>query len=70
MSSRHLEKYCRLDRESERLLEEAYEKLRMSSRSCSRVLRVARTIADIEDSVEIRFRHLAEAITYKAKEWK
>lgn len=70
MSSRHLEKYCRLDRESERLLEEAYEKLRMSSRSCSRVLRVARTIADIEDSEEIRFRHLAEAITYKAKEWK
>lgn len=58
MSSRHLEKYCRLDRESERLLEEAYEKLRMSSRSCSRVLRVARTIADIEDSEEIRFRHL------------
>ncbi len=65
MTQRHLKKYCRLDVETEFLLNQACESLRLSRRGCSRILRVARTIADIEGADDIDFGHLAEAVAYK-----
>ncbi len=64
----HIEKYCALSRESQRLLENAFEKLGMTARTCHRVLRTARTIADLEESEEILERHLMEAISFRISE--
>lgn len=57
--------FLALDKESEALLTEAIEEMQLSSRATERILRVARTIADIERSKNIQINHLAEAITYK-----
>lgn len=60
-----LKRYCRMTAAGERLLEQAYTKLELSVRGCWRVLRVARTIADMEGSGGIDSRHVAEALTYR-----
>ena len=65
MTQHHLEKYCRLDDETEHLLKDACETLKLSRRACSRILRVARTIADLEGAEDIGYEHLAEAVTYR-----
>ncbi len=65
MTPHHMEKYCRLDNEGEELLDRACDALKLSSRACSRILKTARTIADIEGSNRIKTAHLAEAIAYK-----
>ncbi len=65
MMPRHIERYCALDSESKQLLDEAYRKMVLSIRSYYRIIRVARTIADIEGSERIRANHIAEAVTYK-----
>lgn len=57
--------FLALDKESEELLNEAIEEMQLSSRATERILRVARTIADIEKTKNIQIPHLAEAITYK-----
>lgn len=54
-----------LDSAGKKLLEEATEKLRLSMRGYTRVLRVARTIADLEQSVQVSRQHVAEALTYR-----
>ncbi|HEY4582054.1 MAG TPA: ATP-binding protein, partial [Lysobacter sp.] len=56
---------CRLADTDQQLLERAVERLQLSARSMMRILRVARTIADLADSAEIRTPHLAEAIGYR-----
>jgi magnesium chelatase family protein len=63
---KEIKKYCRIDRESEQLLRTAIEKFGFSSRAYHRILKVARTIADLEESVEIQAHHVAEAIQYRA----
>ncbi len=66
MTSRFLRKYCVLgDRESQ-LLEKAVEKLNLSARAYDRILRVSRTIADMENSDAIKTSHLSEAIHYRS----
>ena len=65
MGSRELNKYCQIDKNSERLLEKAFEKLNLSARGTTRILKVARTIADIEGSKDIQTAHIAEAIQYR-----
>ena len=65
MGSRELNKYCQIDKNSERLLEKAFEKLNLSARGTTRILKVARTIADIEGSKDIETAHIAEAIQYR-----
>lgn len=66
MSSRHIRKFCEIDSESDRLLETAMEKLGLSARAHSRILKISRSIADIEGSDQIKSDHIAEAIQYRS----
>jgi magnesium chelatase family protein len=54
-----------MDEESQRLLEMAIDKLGFSARAYTRILKVARTIADLEDENHIRSSHVAEAVQYR-----
>lgn len=66
MNARLIKKHCELDSAGHRMLELAGEKLGFSARSYSRILKVARTIADLAGSETIRDQHLAEAIQYRS----
>lgn len=59
-------RYCRLGKEEAGLLETAFGQMGLSARGASRILCVARTIADLEGEEEIRVKHLSEAISYRA----
>ncbi|ASK98912.1 competence protein [Xanthomonas citri pv. vignicola] len=59
------DRHCRLQHDDQVLLERAIEHLQLSARSMHRILRVARTIADLDDSADIATRHLTEAIGYR-----
>lgn len=65
MTPADLEKYCRLDPETDDLLANAAARLAMSARSCHRILKISRTIADLDDQQDIKLRHVAEAIQYQ-----
>lgn len=65
MTSRQLRKFCTLDDECRGLLKTAMDELGLSARAHDRILRVARTIADIEASPTIRPPHISEAINYR-----
>ncbi len=65
MSVRDMEKYCTLSEEGEKLMEDAYNALGLTARSYDRILRVARTIADLAGEEQIAPVHLAEAIQYR-----
>lgn len=65
MQPRHIRRFCQLDTEGERLLEQVTEKLGLSARSYTRILKVARTIADLADSERIENAHLAESIQFR-----
>ncbi len=66
MSSRHLRSHCQLDAPSRKILEQALDRLGLSARAYDRILKVARTIADLASSETIESAHLAEAIQYRA----
>ena len=66
MSARHLRRYCELDDASRALLLNSIERLGLSARAHDRILKVARTIADLEASERLASNHLAEAIQYRA----
>lgn len=66
MTNREIKKYCALDKESEAMLELAFHKLGLSARASYRILRVARTIADLEGSEQVKAQHLSEAIQYRS----
>ncbi len=65
MSSRHIKKYCKLDDETTALIESAFEKFHMSARGYNRILKVARTIADLDGKENIEYEHVAEALAYR-----
>lgn len=60
-----MERYCRLGEEQQRCMEQLYASLRLSARAYHRILRVARTIADLEGAEEIEVQHLMEASFYR-----
>jgi magnesium chelatase family protein len=65
MREKETRAYCKLDAECEQVLREAFESLRLSARARSRILKVARTIADLDLSENITPEHLYEAISYR-----
>ncbi len=65
MQPRHIRRFCTLDADGETMLEQVTEKLGLSARSYTRILKVARTIADLAASEQILSCHLAESIQYR-----
>ena len=65
LDSKGLEKYCKLDEQSNNLLTNVFENLGLSARAYTRILKVARTVADLEGSENIEAKHIAEAIQYR-----
>ncbi len=66
MNTKQIREFCRLDAASKALLKNAMERLNLSARAYDRILKVARTIADIEASKTINEAHIAEAIQYRS----
>ena len=58
-------KYCKLSKECQELMEKAFTNLKLSARAHDRILKVARTIADLDGKEEIEPNHIAEAISYR-----
>jgi magnesium chelatase family protein len=65
MGSRELAQFCRLDEKGDAMLRAAYDRLGLTARSHDKILRVARTIADLAGSETIDARHLAEALQFR-----
>lgn len=65
MTEKQIREYCPIDEESHKLLEMAIEKLGLSARAMNRILKVSRTIADLESKKNIEPAHVAEAIQYR-----
>ncbi len=65
MKTRHIKKYCRLEDDAQRLIETAMHKLGLSARAYTRILKLSRTIADLELSEFIMSHHISEAIQYR-----
>jgi magnesium chelatase family protein len=66
MTNRQIKKHCQIDEPSERLLETAIDKFGLSARAYNRILKVARTIADLDGREKIEVLHLSEAIQYRS----
>jgi magnesium chelatase family protein len=66
MSNRDLQRFCPIDENTWIMMQSAMEKLQLSARAYDRILKVARTIADLEASPNIQIIHLAEAIQYRS----
>lgn len=72
MTSKQIRQYCKLDPKSAEILKRAMEKFGFSARAYDRILKVARTIADLDGASDIGTRHIAEAVQYRSldrKEW-
>lgn len=65
MSNKQIEQFCLLNQECEKLTDQAYAQLGLSARGYHRTLKLARTIADLENSAVILTKHLGEAISYR-----
>jgi len=66
MQNKHLREFCRLDASGRQLLETAMRRLGLSARAYTRILKIARTIADLEGAADIGVHHLSEAIGYRS----
>ncbi|HBI26870.1 MAG TPA: magnesium chelatase, partial [Peptococcaceae bacterium] len=65
MQNHHLSRYCPLDNDTKELLYQAFHRLNLSMRALDRVVKIARTIADLSGTAKIEQIHLAEAIQYR-----
>lgn len=70
MGNQEIRRYCKLGKEEEEYFQEIYHKLGLSARGCQRILKVARTIADLDKKEQIGRNHLAEAAGYRGLEEK
>ena len=68
IGAREIKKYCALGKEEQNYMEDVFYHMNLSARSYHKTLKVARTIADLEESDKIRTQHLAEAICYRTQE--
>jgi len=66
MNNREVERYCRLGTEAQKLLDLAMDRFRLSARAYHRILKVARSIADLEGAPDISASHISEALSYRA----
>ncbi len=66
MTNTMIKKYCKLDKETNDILLLAFESLKLTARAYNRILKVARTIADLDNSEEIKKEHVIEAINYRS----
>ena len=66
LTSHQIRKYCTLEPAAQTLLKNAFERLGLSGRGYDRILRVARTVADLDDSDMIKAKHIAEAIQLRS----
>lgn len=70
LTPRSIKKYCHLDVKEQKLMEEAFIKMNLSARAYHRILKVARTIADLDGNEKISSRHISEAICYRSLDHK
>ncbi|MBI4919823.1 YifB family Mg chelatase-like AAA ATPase [Candidatus Azambacteria bacterium] len=68
MSVRHIKKYCALDETAEKMMKNAVSSMGLSARTYHRLLKISRTIADMDNCENIKPRHLAEALQYRPRE--
>jgi len=66
MESSHLRNFCALSKESKNILYQAMEELKFSARAHDKILKVARTIADLAGNESIKAEHIAEAVGYRS----
>lgn len=67
MGERHLNKYCKLSKDCEDIIKRSFETLDLSARARSRIIKVARTIADLDMCENIEVKHILEAVSYRGK---
>src|SRR5438046_7528675 len=65
LQPREIERWCALDEDGEALIKNAFARLSLSARAYHRILKVARTVADLASSDRLAARHVAEAISYR-----
>lgn len=65
MKTKHIRKYCTLDNRGEALLKAAFKSMSLSTRAYSKILKISRTIADMDDSINIKEKHIGEALQYR-----
>ncbi len=66
MTPKHINKYCNLNAESKAFMKSVFNSLKLSARAHSRILKMARSIADLAGETEIKMEHLAEAVNYRS----
>lgn len=70
LTPRTIKKYCKLDKKVQTLLEQAFATMNLSARAYHRILKCARTIADLDQSEQIKEKHISEAICYRSLDQK
>jgi magnesium chelatase family protein len=67
MNQKMIKRFCKLDSQSELILEQAVDRFKLTGRGINKILKVARTISDIDGREEVGVQQIAEAIQYREK---